>query len=187
MVIRRFVIDTSLFVNPHARDKFGKTPNAAMLNFISKIKKLNSDFFIPPSVFNELKNFIKPAIVEKCEPFIKRRAPNLYSTFVPAAILHSFVEDVRKRINKGLRLAEEYATDNRPENDEKLKKLREKYRDAMRAGLVDSTEDFELILLAKELDAVVVSADEGILGFATKLGCECINASKFHSVLKTLK
>ncbi len=187
MGIRKFVIDTSLFINPQARVMFGKTSDSAILEFIKKIKKLNCEFYMPPSVFNELKNFIKPATAEKCEPFIKRRAPNLYATFVPAAILYSFVEDVRKRINKGLRLAEEYAIDNRPKNDEKLRKLREKYRDAMRNGLVDSTEDFELILLAKEMDAALVSADEGIIDFAAKLGCECINASKFHLVLKTLK
>lgn len=186
-MVRRFVIDTSLFVNPHARGHFGKSPDSAMLAFVKKIKKLHVEFFMPPLVFNELKNFIKPKTVEKCESYIKKRAPNIYATYVPAAVFHEFIEDVRARINKGLRLAEEAAVDNRPENEQKVGKLREKYRDAMRTGLVDSKEDFELILLAKELEATIVSADEGVLKFANKLGCEWVNASRFHSLLKTLK
>jgi RNA ligase partner protein len=184
---RRFVLDTSLFVNPYARGLLGDDPDSAMLAFLRKIKKLDAEFFMPPSVFNELKNFLKPSTLQKCEPYIKKRAPNLYAIYLPAAVLYDFIDDVRVRLNKGLRLAEEFAKDNRPDNEEKLRKLREKYRNYMRAGIVDSTEDFELLLLAKELDATVVSSDEGIINFANKIGCEWVDASKFISILERLK
>lgn len=187
MARKRFVIDTSLFVNPHARISFGKSPNLAVRGFIKMIKKRDLEFFIPPSIFRELRNFISEKEATELEVYVKKRAPNMYALYLPAAVLNDFIEDVRMRLNKGLRLAEEFAQDNRPENSEKLRKLRDKYRDAMRTGLVDSKEDFDLLLLAKELEATLVSSDEGVLKFAEKIGCEWLNASKLHNVLKKTK
>lgn len=184
---RQFVIDTSLFVNPHARKSFGKSPNSAIQGFIKKIKKCDAEFFIPPSVFKELRNFISEKNAERLELYVKKRAPNLYAIYLPAAVFYTFVDDVRRRMNKGLRLAEQFAKDNRPDNDEKLGKLREKYREAVRTGMVDSKEDFELILLSKDLDATLVSADEGVIEFANKVGCEWLHATRLEKVLKTLK
>ncbi len=185
-MMRKFVIDTSLFVNPYAREAFGKTPDKAVAAFIKKIKRKKAEFYMPPSVLRELRNFITEKRADELELHIKKRAPDLYVP-LPAAILYAFVEDVRRRMNKGLRLAEKFAADNHPNNDAKVGKLREKYRDAVRAGIVDSKEDFELILLAKELDAALVSEDEGIIEYANKVGCEWIHASKMAKVLATLK
>ena len=183
---RRFVIDTSLFVNPHAREKFGKDPTEAVRGFIALVDGLDVHFYMPPSVFGELKNFVKSDAMEELELVLNKRAPNVYGIFLPAAVLYEFIEDMRGRINKGLRLAEDFAKDNQPDNDEKLRKLREKYRDVMRAEIIDSKEDFELVLLAKELDATLVSSDEGAIKFANQIGCTWINASKFHSILNKI-
>ncbi len=187
MARRRFVIDTSLFVNPHARAPFGRTPALAVKGFIRIIKRRDLEFYIPPSIFRELRNFIPEAVATELEIYVKRRAPNMYSLYLPAAVLNDFIEDIRLRLNKGLRLAEEFAQDNRPDNNQKLHKLRDKYRDAMRTGLVDSKEDFDLLLLAKELEATLVSSDEGVLKFAEKIGCEWLNASRLHNLLKKIK
>lgn len=184
---RKFVVDTSLFVNPHARKKFGKDPSSAVRAFVKKLKGLEIDIYLPPSIFNELKNFVKAADMVELELVIKKRAPNTYGIYLPAAVLYDFIEDVRLRINKGLRLAEEFAKDNRPDNDNKLGKLRDKYREAMRTGIIDSKEDFELVLLAKELDATLVSSDEGVLKFANQVGCAWLSADKFYAVLQKLK
>jgi RNA ligase partner protein len=184
---RKYVIDTSLFVNPHAREHFGPDPSAAVEGFIKAIEGLDISVFMPPSVFGELKNFVRAETMNELELVLKKRAPNVYSIYLPAAVLYDFIEDMRERINKGLRLAEEFAKDNRPDNDEKLRKLREKYRDVMRTEIIDSKEDFELVLLAKELDATLVSSDEGAIKFANQIGCEWLNASKFHLALKKLK
>lgn len=187
MPIRRFVVDTSLFVNPDARGKFGKTPAAAATALMKKVRKLDIELYIPPSVFTELKNFITEKTANELELVVKKRAPNTFAIYLPAAVFYEFIDGVRGRINKGLRLAEQFAVDNRPENDEKLRRLRDKYREAMRAGILDSKEDFELILLAKELEATVVTSDEGAIQFANKIGCEWINASKFHDLLSKMK
>jgi hypothetical protein len=184
---RRYVVDTSLFVNPHARKDFGRNPSSAVRGFIKKLNGLDVDIYIPPSVFAELKNFVDAKAMGELELVLKKRAPNTYGIYLPAAVLYDFIEDVRARINKGLRLAEEFAKDNRPDNDEKLRRLRDKYREAMRTGIIDSKEDFELVLLAKELEATMVSSDEGVIKFANQIGCAWLAADKFHAVLKKLK
>ncbi|MBI2079641.1 RNA ligase partner protein [Candidatus Micrarchaeota archaeon] len=185
-MIRRFVLDTSLFVNPHSRKQFGKDSKKAVKGFIKKAKGLNAEFFMPPSIFRELGTFVG-SITEDLELIVKKRAPNIYAIYLPAAVFYEFVDDVRIRINKGLRLAEEFTADEKTAVSQKLGKLREKYRDAMRAGLVDSKEDFELVILAKELDAALVSADEGVIKFGNKVGCECVDAKKFGKILSALK
>ncbi|MEW6529040.1 MAG: RNA ligase partner protein [Candidatus Micrarchaeota archaeon] len=181
--MRKFVIDTSVFVNPQIYCNFGANPKKAIAGFTKAVsRKKDIEFYMPSSVFNELKNFVDNDI-EKLELIVKRRSPNVYAIYLPAAVFYDFIEEIRERINKGLRLAEDFARDNKPDNAEKLKKLREKYKEAMRTGIVDSKEDFELVLLAKELEATLVSADEGILNFGNKTGCEILHASKLKNLI----
>lgn len=183
----KYVLDTSLFVNPHSRKKFGKSPSEAVKGFVKKVNKTEIDIYMPPLVFKELNNFVEEDAIAQLEVLIRKRSPNTYSIYLPAAVLYEFIEDIRTRINKGMRLAEQFAKDNRPDNDEKLKKLREKYRDAMRTGIIDSKEDFELVLLSKELDATLVTSDEGLIKFADQIGCEWLPADKFHDLIKKMK
>lgn len=185
--MEQFILDTSLFVNPACRKQFGKTPDSAITGFIKKAKpmKKEANFYMPPLVFKELSYFAEKN-TPKLSTVVKKRAPNLYGIYIPAAILHSFIDDVRHRVNKGLRLAEEFAKDNKPDNDAKLNRLRAKYREAMRKGMVDSREDLEIILLAYELGATIVTSDEGIISMANKIGVEWIEAEKFGALLKSL-
>jgi RNA ligase partner protein len=187
MTGRRFVIDTSLFVNPHARAKLGKDPTSAVKGFSKLMHGIDAEIFMPPSIFKELSNFVRKDAMESLDLVIKKRAPDTYAIHLPAAVFYDFIEDVRTRINKGLRLAEEFAKDNRPDNDAKLGKLRDKYRDMMRTGIIDSKEDFELVLLAKELEATLVSSDEGAIKFANQIGCGWLSAEKLHPLIKKMK
>ena len=181
--MRKFVIDTSIFVNPQVRKAFGPDPKKAVAGFLKLAsRKRDAEFYMPSSIFNELRNFVQ-GDVEKLEVLVKRRSPSMYAIYLPAAVFYDFVEDVRERVNKGLRLAEGFARDNKANNAEKVRILRERYKEAMRAGILDSKEDFELVLLAKELDAALVTADEGVLDFANKIGCEILHASKLKSAL----
>ena len=181
--MKKFVLDTSIFVNPKSREGLGESVDKAIENFIKLAKKAKGmEFYMPPSVFYELSHFSSKA--EKLSLYVKKKAPNIYATYVPAAVFYAFIDDVRRRVNKGLRIAEQFAIDNRPDNDVKLRALREKYREAMRAGIVDSKEDFELILLAKEIDGILVTTDEGIIAFANALGCEYLEGEKFEKIVK---
>jgi uncharacterized protein len=182
--MRKYVMDTSIFVNPQVRGDFGSTPEKAITGFC-KIAKKNCkacEFYMPSSIFSELSNFAGKR-TDDLEMVVKRRSPNVYAIYLPAAVFYDFVEDVRERINKGLRLAEAAATDRKTPDSERVRILREKYKTAMRTGILDSKEDFELVLLAKELDATLVSADNGVLDFANKIGCEILHASKFRKSL----
>jgi RNA ligase partner protein len=180
----RYVIDTSLFVNPQARKQLGKDPSSAILTFLKKLNPSKMEVYMPPSVFKELCNFADSNAMDELDIAIKKRSPNTYGIYLPAAVFYDFIDDIRTRMNKGMRLAEDFAKDNRPDNDDKLRKLREKYRSAMRAGILDSVEDFELVLLAKELDATLISSDEGVIHFADQIGVEWLGADKFHAILK---
>jgi RNA ligase partner protein len=181
----RYVIDTSLFVNPLARKHFGKDPSSAILSFLKKLDGKKMEVYMPPSVFKELGNFAQAKAMDQLDIAIKKRSPNTYGIYLPAAVFYDFIDDIRVRMNKGMRLAEDFAKDNRPENEDKLRKLREKYRGAMRAGILDSVEDFELVLLAKELDATLISSDEGVIHFADQIGVEWLGADKFYALIKS--
>jgi predicted DNA-binding protein (UPF0278 family) len=54
----------------------------------------------------------------------------------------------------------------------------------MRQGLLDSAPDLDVLLLAKELEAGVVSSDIGIKKWSEKLGLRFVEASKFPRMLK---
>lgn len=185
--MQKFVLDTSLFVNPSCRSQFGRSPDSAVSGFIRKAgkKKGKAEFYMPPLVIRELSLFAKKES-KKLSAVVKKRAPNVFGIYIPAAIIYSYIEDVRHRINKGLRLAEEFARDNAPDNAPKLNKLREKYRESMRKGIVDSREDLEVILLAYEIGATVVTSDEGMVGMANKIGVEWVAAEEFGVLLKAL-
>ncbi|MFH1222503.1 MAG: RNA ligase partner protein [Candidatus Micrarchaeota archaeon] len=188
MAIRKYVLDTSLFVNPAARKPFGKSPDEAVMKFIKIAKKKeDSEFYMTPLTFKELQHFLKPRTADELEVFIKKRSANLYAIYLPAAVLYKFIDNVRGRIDKGLRVAEQFAIDNTPNNQSKVKTLREKYRVALRTGIIDSKEDFEALMLAKEMDAVIVTSDEGAISFADDVGCQWLNGKHFYKVINGKK
>ncbi|VAX34129.1 hypothetical protein MNBD_NITROSPIRAE03-1113 [hydrothermal vent metagenome] len=87
-------------------------------------------------------------------------------------------------MNKGLRVAES-AVRGVSSKGEKviIQELRRKYREALREGIIDSKEDVDLILLARELDALLVTADQGVIKWAEKLGIKWLFPEKFRDYL----
>ncbi|MDZ7809143.1 MAG: PIN domain-containing protein [Arhodomonas sp.] len=67
--------------------------------------------------------------------------------------------------------------------DRTVRWLRGHYREALRTGLLDSTEDLDVILLAVELDAAVASADHGLMQWAEKGGLRLMPAERLHGLL----
>ncbi|WP_457751329.1 RNA ligase partner protein [Thermococcus sp.] len=187
----RFVLDTSVFVNPEIRGKFGENPTEAMEAFLEYAEKLfgQVEFHMPPGIYMEVLHFVDEEIVPKLELYIIKKPPNVHDLKVPAFVVYELIEDIRRRIDKGLRVAEKAVRESVIETDNVdkiIQKLRRNYRKALREGIVDSKEDFELILLAKELDATIVSADIGILTWAQKMGIKWIDAATFKAVLEGL-
>ncbi len=188
----KFVLDTSIFVNPEVRKEFGENPTEAMKAFLVYAGELfgKVEFYMPPSIYREVMNFVdRDEVSPDIELYIVKKPPNLHDIKIPAFVVYELIEDIRRRIDKGLRVAEKAVRESVIETDNVdkiIQKLRRNYRRALREGIVDSKEDFELILLAKELDAIIVSADIGILTWAQKMGIKWIDAASFREVLEEL-
>lgn len=184
-----FVIDTSIFTNTDVGIAFGKSPTAALKGFLKLISKLERPcFYMPPSIYRELMNFVDVNKIPKdLQVKIFQKPPRKYEMNVPAFLLYELIEDVRHRIDKGLRVAEqavrEVVTDTEPET---IANLRKKYRSALREGIIDSKEDVDLILLAKELDGILVTADTGIMTWADKLGIRFIESRNLRGIIESL-
>ncbi len=184
-----FVIDTSIFTNADVSIAFGKTPTTALKGFLKLIRKLEGPYFyMPPSIYKELMNFVDADKLPKdLQVKIFQKPPRKYQMNVPAFLLYELIDDVRQRIDKGLRVAEQAVrkviTDTEPET---ITDLRKKYRSALREGIIDSKEDVDLILLAKELDGIVVTADKGIMTWADKLGIRFIESRNLRGIIDSL-
>jgi RNA ligase partner protein len=198
--IPHVVIDTSIFVNPDSRIIFGQSPEAALGKFLAILEDKNNILcYMPPSVYEELLKFFEQKPTLKDTILINKKPPASYQSPIPSLFFYEFIEEFRIRINKGLRIAEKYARKDlkeslqahakaaagRQRDDEELiKKLREEYRTALREGIVDSKEDIDLLLLAKELDALLATSDNGLIKWAQKLGVHCIGAEELKKLLE---
>lgn len=182
----RVVLDTSLFVNPDVRESFGKNPTEALECFLFLAAQVPVlEFYMPPSVYEELLNFIEPEkIPGDLLLFIHQKPPKRYELKTPAYLLYELIEDMRERVNKGLRIAEKAVRSAEgKKTDEVIQDLRRKYREALREGIIDSKEDVDLILLARELDAILVTADKGAIKWAEKLGIRWLFPERFREFI----
>ena len=185
----RIIIDTSIFTNPDVYQSFGESPTESLRSFLQIIGKMDGPtFYMPPSIFQELLNFVEiKDIPADMQIRIFQKPPKRYEMTVPAFLLYELIEDVRHRIDKGLRLAEEAVRETSPETEpEMIANLRKKYRAALREGIIDSKEDVDLILLAKEMDGILISADTGIVKWADKLGIRYIDPRLLRGILDKL-
>ncbi|MCX8026853.1 MAG: RNA ligase partner protein [Thermodesulfovibrionales bacterium] len=189
-VAKKVVIDTSLFVNPDVRYGFGKTPTDAFRSFLNDIKALpHIEFYMPPSVFEELKNFLDlNNIASEDIIYLIQKSPKRHELMCPAYLLYELIEEMRDRVNKGLRIAEKSVRSVEHQKvDEIIQDLRRKYRDALREGIIDSKEDVDLLLLAMELDAFLITADKGLSKWADKLGIKWLFCQSFIDFMKAEK
>ncbi len=182
----RVVLDTSLFVNPEIRNDFGDTPTEAIKGFLDIAQRIPSlEFYMPSSIFRELLNFVnEKEIPGGLMAVLNQKSPSKHEMTCPAFFLYELIEDIRERVNKGLRIAEK-AVRSAGKSDEKdlIQGMRKNYREALRDGIIDSKEDVDLILLAKELDALLVTVDHGAIKWAEKLGIRWLPPNKFKEYL----
>lgn len=174
---RRFVIDTSLFTNPETQQVFGPDTRQAIHGFAEIVRDNDLDIYMPLSVFRELSGFVTADVLADLRRDVTVRAPDLYNVQLPAAVFHAFIGDLRERLNKGLDIAEKAIhRDALPEN---VRWVRERYREALRGGMVDSVEDFEVVAMGCEVAGAVVSEDRGIARMARTLGLEVFSGADF--------
>jgi hypothetical protein len=182
----RIVLDTSLFVNPDVRDDFGRTPTEAINTFLGLAERLpHIEFYMPSSIFKELMHFIdRDKIPARLLTVLHQKSPSKHELTCPAFLLYELIEEMRGRINKGLRFAEKAVRSvGKQDEREVIQNLRKNYREALREGIIDSKEDVDLILLAKELDALLVTADRGAINWAEKMGIRWLLPERFRDYL----
>ncbi len=180
------VLDTSLFVNPEVRNDFGNTPTEAINGFLALAERIPElEFYMPSSIFEELLNFVdQRKIPGRFLALIHQKSPSRHELSCPAFLLYELIEDIRARINKGLRIAEKAVRDvGKLDEREIIQGMRKNYREALREGIIDSKEDVDLILLAKELGALLVTADRGAVKWAEKLGIRWLLPGRFRDYL----
>ena len=184
-----FVLDTSIFTNPQLYKKFSQDILDATEDLLYLMEHSGAEFYMPLSTYDELQRMVKLGnLTPKFELVIRLRNPKKFNLNVPAEFLYNFITDLRARINKGLRIAEEHVktAKGRENVGELIRSLREKYREALRQGILDSKEDVDVVLLAYELDAILVSADEGIRNWAKELGIKLIDPTFFKELLEEM-
>lgn len=174
----RLALDTSLFTNPDSASQWGEGAAEALRAFADTARRAQARlaFFMPPSIYEELKGFVEPGeIPDDFELVVALRAPNRFNVHVPGFLLYELIEDIRRRIDRGLRVAERAVREAGGRAIESsIGRLRDQYRAALRSGLLDSREDVDLILLASELDAAVVSSDKAVVTWAENLGLRLV-------------
>jgi len=188
---QRFVLDTSAFTNLGKSKKEINKNIGELIDLICKCKDAGVSCYTPPLVWKELKGIlegkrISKIMINKLDAWLIQKSPSRYELLVPAEFLYEYVSEVRGRFNKGLRESEKAVLSvggNRPD-PLVIKELRDKYRVAMRQGMLDSKEDLEVLLLAKELDAGVVATDAGIAKWAKDWGIRFIDARAFPRLIK---
>ena len=185
-----------------------------ILDLIAKARlKFEISCYIPyPTVYGELTSFLKryecsEEVFVKLDTWLVKKTPNRYEVKIPAAIFYEYVLTMREKINRGRKLAEEYiwessaitssiisksdtgnATSKKEEIQREIGSLisrfRDKYKTTLRQGILDSSPDLDVLLLAKELEAGVVSSDAGIRKWSERMGLRYVEASKFPRMLK---
>lgn len=189
IIDEKIIIDTSIFTNPDVYQTFGNDPTDALRSFLEIISKLKGPtFYMPQTIYEELLNFVEIKDIQvDLQMLLQQKSPKRYELTVPAFLLYELIEDVRQRIDKGLRVAETAVRETSPDTEpEAIANLRKKYRMALREGIIDSKEDVDLILLAKEMDGIIMTADTGIVKWADKLGIRYIDPHMLRGILDKL-
>ena len=207
---QRFVLDTTAFSDAKLVNQFG----GSIIDTVNRLSelisigrlRLNISCYMPPSTFNELKSFLlenKCTVrdIDQVEAWVVRKSPDRYSVLLSSQVIYEYVSDVRSRLDQGMTIvrraikeAIKHSEKNfTQKNDDAQKELEEKlarnfedkYRQRMRRGVLDSLPDIDTLILAKELEAGVVSADKGIKAWTERMGIRFVEASFFPQIVLT--
>ncbi len=189
--MKTYILDTSVFTNPDVFVQFHPDFQAAVAEFLDLAQVAQAEFYMPTSVYLELKT-IKDldGMAADFERVVRIRSPRRHNLAVPSELLYEFIEEVRHRINRGLKIAEEWlkraGEGGIDDVGALVNKLRDRYREAMRQGIIDSKEDADLLLLTYELDGILVTADGGLRTWADKAGVGLIEPRNLKRILEGL-
>ena len=197
--MEKYVLDTNLFFNMEPGLNIGTKTNEVLALITKSIKNLKNKalFYMPPSIVKELESFFKDKDTSLLKEFLSEivvKSPDTTKITLPAEFFYKIIKDVRERSYKGLLTSEKELTNavlslngirfkDKKETQIKIgkniKNLRDKYRQNTRTGFLDSVADLDLIILAKEQDAYLVSTDEGVVNWGRIFGVKEIDPQIF--------
>ncbi|MFC7131958.1 MULTISPECIES: RNA ligase partner protein [Salinibaculum] len=201
---QRFVLDTSLFLTPEIRgdDESVEETCVRLLDDIAEARLEHGiSCYMPPSIYEELTTMLRDrdvsqATIQKLNTWVITKSPAHYEVMIPAEMVYEFIDEMSERVDRGLRVSEKAVRkaeqkrdetvedhDYMTEIDRVISELRDEYRDALRQGVLDSREDFDLLILARELDAGVVTEDQGIINWAEDFGLRYLYGRDFPALL----
>ncbi len=202
---QRFVVDTSAFLTEEIR-RDDEDLEEALERFVTLIAnaklELGISCYMPPSIQEELLRMLEdrsvgPELQSRMNTWIIRKNPAHYEVMIPAEVVYEFVQEMSDRVDRGLRVSERAVRDAqeaeaealgeheyKTPTDEVISELRDKYRRTLRQGILDSREDFDLLVLARELEAGVVTEDVGIINWAEEFGLRYLRGREFPVLLE---
>ena len=196
-----YVLDTTAVTEARLRRKLNAESLEAVVHRVSSLLQearlaLGARFYMTPATWNELRrmllgNGVSLDSVQELAAWITVKPPDKLSARLPASVFSEYVADVRRRLYRGLRVAEaalRRAARECPGASEEcigdhIRGLRDRYREATRKGLLDSVEDLDTVLLALEIHGILVSSDEGIRRLAEQLGIMIIDPEDWVDTL----
>ena len=202
ILMQSYILDTNLFFNMQAGLHFGKTTDEVIQKMTLCGKQVK--FYMPPRIVEEFLSFFEDKeqdVLKKLLAEITIKSPTVDSLQFSASVFYTLIDDIRNRSYRGLRTGEEEIekTANsfigtqsftKMEFQKKIgiqiKGFRDRYRQATRAGFLDSVADLDIIVLAKEMDSTVVSTDEGLLKWSRFFGVKEMSPSVFGEKMDAL-
>src|SRR3990167_7533443 len=186
----KYVIDTNLLFNMEGNMGLGEKTEVIVKSLTRVFQKIaaNVKIYMPPSIKAEIESFFDDPGQTFLQDFFSSvtiKSPNLSEIMVSSRVMASFIDECRTRAYRGMNVAEEgiskAATDfmgkeNLPRKEFQIavgsiiKSFRERFRNATRTNFIDSNGDFDLIMLAREQDAYLVSTDEGVIRWGRLFG-----------------
>lgn len=190
--MRNYILDTNFFFNLEIKSDFGDNPKEIFVLVAQYSHKLRAaglaEFYVPPRIIDEIETFInlRQDYIQNFLAEVTIKAPDRAKVQLSTEVVYALIQEIRDRSYRGLQVAEEemgiavkalQGTDpdvSRPDYQKKIgehiRKLRDRYRNATRTKFLDSVADLDVIVLAKELDGAVVTADEGVLLWSRACG-----------------
>lgn len=200
-----FVIDTSTFMSNELEIKGDNLDEKInfLLDYMEEAQQEKDfKFYMPSTTKEELIEILRKRgdtsedTVKRVKTTVIRKNPEKFDIKVSGQMLRNFVGEVRERVDKGLRVSEKAVKelenmDEEPEkeyytkSDVVISDLRDKYKSTMRKEIMDSKEDIDLVLLAKDTNSFVVSEDRGVLNWADEMGLKIVKGRDFANYLES--
>ena len=188
--MEKYVIDTNLLFNMEGNMGLGEKTEEIVKALTRVFQKIavNVKIYMPPSIKAEIESFFDDPSQVFLQDFFSSvtiKSPNLSEIMVASSVMGKFIDECRTRAYRGMNVAEENITkaatefmgkETLPRKEFQIavgaivKSFRERYRNATRTNFIDSSGDFELIMLAREQDAYLVSTDEGVIRWGRQFG-----------------